>query len=175
MVRNAEVQQLMGVDRALVAELQLSEEREDDVRTLFKKADKDPKILILTDRLLTGYDAPLLYCLYLDRPMRDHVLLQAVARVDRPCVDREGVQKRIGLVVDFVGVLRELRKALQFDSRTSSSHNISCILSVDRDGPFGQQKLDGADNGNQPISHRSGVRPQGHSRDVARSRQRIVI
>ena len=104
------------VDRPLVAELQLSEEREEDVRLLFKKADKDPKILIVTDKLLTGYDAPLLYCLYLDKPMRDHVLLQAVARVNRPYVDKEGIQKRVGLVVDFVGVLRELKKALQFDS-----------------------------------------------------------
>ena len=104
------------VDRPLVAELQLSEEREEDVRLLFKKADKEPKILIVTDKLLTGYDAPLLYCLYLDKPMRDHVLLQAVARVNRPYVDKEGISKRIGLVIDFVGVLRELKKALQFDS-----------------------------------------------------------
>ena len=48
--------------------------------------------------------------------MRDHVLLQAIARVNRPYVDAEGVQKRVGLVVDFVGVLRELKKALAFDS-----------------------------------------------------------
>jgi type I restriction enzyme R subunit len=44
------------------------------------------------------------------------VLLQAIARVNRPYVDSEGVQKRVGLVIDFVGVLRELKKALQFDS-----------------------------------------------------------
>jgi type I restriction enzyme R subunit len=104
------------IDRPLVAQLQLSDERESDVRLLFKKFDHNPKILIVTDKLLTGYDAPLLYCLYLDKPMRDHVLLQAVARVNRPYVDAEGVQKRVGLVADFVGVLRELRKALQFDS-----------------------------------------------------------
>jgi type I restriction enzyme R subunit len=104
------------VDRPLVAELQLTEEREEDIRLLFKKADKEPKILIVTDKLLTGYDAPLLYCLYLDKPMRDHVLLQAVARVNRPYVDKEGIQKKVGLVIDFVGVLRELKKALQFDS-----------------------------------------------------------
>lgn len=104
------------VDRPLVAKLQVSDEREADVRLLFKKADKDPKILIVTDKLLTGYDAPLLYCLYLDKPMRDHVLLQAVARVNRPYVDPNGIQKRVGLVVDFVGVLRELKKALKFDS-----------------------------------------------------------
>ncbi len=48
--------------------------------------------------------------------MRDHVLLQAIARVNRPYVDKEGIQKRIGLVIDFVGVLRELKKALLFDS-----------------------------------------------------------
>lgn len=105
-----------AIDRPLVAELQLSPEREEDVRLLFKMPAEDPKILIVTDKLLTGYDAPLLYCLYLDKPMRDHVLLQSIARVNRPYVDANGVQKRVGLVVDFVGVLREIKKALQFDS-----------------------------------------------------------
>ncbi len=104
------------VKRPLVAEFQLSEEREKDVRLMFKRASEDPKLLIVTDKLLTGFDAPLLYCMYLDKPMRDHVLLQAIARVNRPYVDAAGVSKPIGLVVDFVGVLRELRKALQFDS-----------------------------------------------------------
>ena len=104
------------VERPLVAELQLSPERESDVRTLFKKPAENPKILIVTDKLLTGYDAPLLYCMYLDKPMRDHVLIQAIARVNRPYVDANGVQKRVGIVVDFVGVLRELKKALKFDS-----------------------------------------------------------
>ena len=104
------------IERPLVAELQLSPQREADTRLMFKKADEEPKILIVTDKLLTGFDAPLLYCIYLDKPMRDHVLLQAIARVNRPCVDGEGVRKPIGLVIDFVGVLRELRKALQFDS-----------------------------------------------------------
>ena len=105
-----------AVDRPLVAELQLSPEREADVRLRFKKAGENPRILIVTDKLLTGYDAPLLYCLYLDKPMRDHVLLQAIARVNRPHVDADGRRKRIGLVVDFVGVLRELQQALRFDS-----------------------------------------------------------
>ena len=104
------------VKRPLVAELQLSEEQEKDVRLTFKKANEDPTILIVTDKLLTGFDAPLLYCMYLDKPMRDHVLLQAIARVNRPFVDANGVGKRIGLVVDFVGVLRDLKKALKFDS-----------------------------------------------------------
>ena len=108
------------IERPLVAELQLSEEREKDVRSLFKKPAENPKILIVTDKLLTGYDAPVLYCMYLDKPMRDHVLLQAIARVNRPYVDANGVQKRVGLVVDFVGVLRELKKALKFDSEDVS-------------------------------------------------------
>jgi type I restriction enzyme, R subunit len=65
---------------------------------------------------LTGYDAPILYCMYLDKPMRDHVLLQAVARVNRPYEDEQGIKKPCGLVVDFVGILKELNKALAFDS-----------------------------------------------------------
>jgi type I restriction enzyme R subunit len=104
------------IDRPLVAKLQLSDEAEEQVRLMFKKPAENPKILIVTDKLLTGYDAPPLYCLYLDKPMRDHVLLQSIARVNRPYVDANGVQKRVGLVLDFVGVLRELKKALQFDS-----------------------------------------------------------
>jgi type I restriction enzyme, R subunit len=109
-----------SIERPLVAKLQLSEEQESDVRLLFKKPAEDPKVLIVTDKLLTGYDAPVLYCMYLDKPMRDHVLLQAIARVNRPYVDPKGVQKRVGLVVDFVGVLRELKKALKFDSEDVS-------------------------------------------------------
>lgn len=108
------------VERPLVAQLQLSPDREADVRALFKKPAENPKILIVTDKLLTGYDAPVLYCMYLDKPMRDHVLLQAIARVNRPYVDANGIQKKVGLVVDFVGVLRELKKALKFDSEDVS-------------------------------------------------------
>ncbi len=104
------------VERPDVHDLQLSGDREKEVRRQFKKVDQQPKILIVTDKLLTGYDAPVLYAMYLDKPMRDHVLLQALARVNRPYVDSEGVQKRVGLVVDFVGILKELNKALRFDS-----------------------------------------------------------
>lgn len=109
-----------AVTRPLVAALQLSDADEESARSAFKQAQKDPKILIVTDKLLTGFDAPVLGCMYLDKPMRNHVLLQAIARVNRPYVDAGGVQKRVGLVVDFVGVLRELKKALQFDSEDVS-------------------------------------------------------
>lgn len=108
------------VHRPLVAELQLSPGREEDVRLMFKKAGENPQILIVTDKLLTGYDAKILYCMYLDKPMHDHVLLQAIARVNRPYVDANATRKRVGLVVDFVGVLGELKKALRFDSEDVS-------------------------------------------------------
>ena len=105
-----------AIDRPLVAEVQLSDDRETDVRKLFPKPSEQPKILIVTDKLLTGYDAPVLYAMYLDKPMRDHVLLQAIARVNRPFEDSEGVRTRVGLVVDFSNVLSNLKKALKFDS-----------------------------------------------------------
>jgi type I restriction enzyme R subunit len=104
------------VDRPLVAKMQLDETSEKKVRKAFPKPDQLPKIFIVTDKLLTGYDAPVLYCMYLDKPMRDHVLLQAVARVNRPYEDQKGVKKPSGLIIDFVGILKELNKALAFDS-----------------------------------------------------------
>lgn len=105
------------VDRPLVSKVQLAEDAEKRVRKEFPKAEGGPKLLIVTDKLLTGYDAPILYCMYLDKPMRDHVLLQATARVNRPYVDARGVEKPCGVIIDFVGVLKDLRKALSFDSR----------------------------------------------------------
>lgn len=108
------------VERPLVAEMQLDEGVEKKVRKEFPKAGAQPQILIVTDKLLTGYDAPILYCMYLDKPMRDHVLLQAVARVNRPYTDESGVEKPCGLIIDFVGVLKDLRKALAFDSEDYS-------------------------------------------------------
>jgi type I restriction enzyme R subunit len=105
-----------AIDRPLVAKLQLSDDDERTVRDQFKQPAAEPKLLIVTDKLLTGYDAPVLYCMYLDKPMRDHVLLQAIARVNRPYVDGQGFSKSVGLIVDFVSVLRDLKKALTFDS-----------------------------------------------------------
>jgi len=87
----------------------------DNVRKAFRKPDKLPHILIVTEKLLTGYDAPILYCMYLDKPMRDHVLLQAIARVNRPYED-EGRRKSSGLIIDFVGIFDKLERALAFDS-----------------------------------------------------------
>ncbi len=95
----------------------LSDEEEANVRKAFRKPDKDPQILIVTEKLLTGYDAPILYAMYLDKPMRDHVLLQAIARVNRPYEDEQGRRKKSGLIVDFVGLFDNLERALAFDSK----------------------------------------------------------
>ena len=73
--------------------MHLSEEQEKIIRKAFRNPDKKPKILIVTEKLLTGFDAPILYCMYLDKPMRDHVHLQAIARVNRPYEDSEGRKK----------------------------------------------------------------------------------
>lgn len=93
----------------------LSEQEEAEVRKSFRKPDENPQILIVTEKLLTGYDAPILYCMYLDKPMRDHVLLQAIARVNRPYEDKVGRRKTNGLIVDFVGIFDKLERALAFD------------------------------------------------------------
>ena len=102
-----------------MAKYQLSEDEEKSLRKQFKKPDTDPKLFVVTDKLLTGFDAPVLYCMYLDKPMRDHVLLQSIARVNRP-YSLEGNEKPYGLVVDFIGILNNLKKALAFDSKDVS-------------------------------------------------------
>jgi len=99
-----------------LAKYHLSEGEEKRVRKAFRKPDELPKILIVTEKLLTGFDAPILYCMYLDKPMRDHVLLQAIARVNRPYEDEDGRRKPAGFVLDFVGIFDNLEKALAFDS-----------------------------------------------------------
>ncbi len=96
---------------------QLSPIEEQRIRKAFRKPNELPKILIVTEKLLTGFDAPILYCMYLDKPMRDHVLLQAIARVNRPYEDNDGRKKTSGFVLDFVGIFGNLEKALAFDSQ----------------------------------------------------------
>jgi len=94
----------------------LDEAEEKQIRRAFRDQE-NPKFLIVTEKLLTGFDAPRLFCLYLDKPMRDHVLLQAIARVNRPYEDESGQRKTAGLVIDFVGIFENLEKALAFDSK----------------------------------------------------------
>ena len=103
-------------DSALMKTYHRTPEQEKDVRKRFTNKNEHPKILIVTQKLLTGFDAPILYCMYLDKPMRDHLLLQAIARVNRPYEDTDGLVKPAGFVLDFVGIFEHLEKALAFDS-----------------------------------------------------------
>ncbi len=114
----------------LVHKYQRTVEEEKKARKLFPKSEALPKIFIVTDKLLTGFDAPILYCLYLDKPMRDHVLLQAIARVNRPYEEEGDIKKPCGLVVDFVGIFEKLEKALAFDSDVVSGviNNLDVLL-----------------------------------------------
>ena len=107
-------------DQGDVKKYQLGYDEEKKIRKEFLDKEKKPKILIVTEKLLTGYDAPILYCMYLDKPMRDYVLLQTIARVNRPYEDR-GQVKPYGLVYDFVGIFEKLEKALSFDSDVVAS------------------------------------------------------
>jgi type I restriction enzyme R subunit len=104
-------------DSALLKEFHLDPKKERQIRKSFGKLEQFPKILIVTEKLLTGFDAPVLYAMYLDKPMRDHTLLQAIARVNRPYENeaREMVKPH-GFVLDFVGIFDKLEKALAFDS-----------------------------------------------------------
>jgi type I restriction enzyme R subunit len=74
----------------------------------FKKADDPLKIVIVCDMWLVGFDVPCLTTMYVDKPMRDHNLMQAIARVNRVFKDKPG-----GLVVDYIGIAGDLKKALQ--------------------------------------------------------------
>ncbi|MEH1916882.1 type I restriction endonuclease subunit R [Nostoc sp.] len=95
----------------------IDDKTEKQIRKNFTKFGEYPKILIVTEKLLTGFDAPLLYAMYLDKPMRDHTLLQAIARVNRPYEsEAQEMVKPHGFVLDFVGIFDKLEKALAFDS-----------------------------------------------------------
>ena len=74
----------------------------------------DPlKFVIVTSKLLTGFDAPILQVMYLDKPMKDHNLLQAICRVNRTF----GQTKTHGLIVDYIGIFDDVAKALDFDEK----------------------------------------------------------
>ncbi|KUK77363.1 MAG: type I restriction-modification system restriction subunit [candidate division WS6 bacterium 34_10] len=73
----------------------------------FKDPDDELKLVIVIDMWLTGFDVPCLSTMYIDKPMKGHTLMQAIARVNRVYKDKEG-----GLIVDYIGIATELKKAL---------------------------------------------------------------
>ena len=96
--------------------LYLDDAAERQVRKAFRDPAKQPRIFIVTEKLLTGYDAPIAYCMYLDKPLKDHTLLQAIARVNRPYPGKNN-----GIIVDYIGVFEDLQRALSFDQKTYSA------------------------------------------------------
>jgi len=76
-----------------------------------KNGDDELKLVIVRDMWLTGFDAPCMHTLYIDKPMQGHNLMQAIARVNRVYGDKPG-----GLVVDYLGIASDLKQALSFYS-----------------------------------------------------------
>jgi type I restriction enzyme, R subunit len=91
----------------------LSDDEEKKLIERYNKEDDPLKILIVTAKLLTGFDAPILQTMYLDKPLKEHTLLQAICRTNRVYKNKE-----FGLIVDYIGVFDEVGKALNFDLKS---------------------------------------------------------
>lgn len=88
-----------------------SRDEEEQLLDRFRDHNDPLDLLIVTAKLLTGFDAPILQAMYLDKPLRDHTLLQAICRTNRTY----GERKQHGLIVDYLGVFDDVAKALEFD------------------------------------------------------------
>lgn len=87
-----------------------SRDNEEKLLDNFRDSEDPLKILIVTAKLLAGFDAPILQTMYLDKVMKDHTLLQAICRTNRPYPE-----KFFGLIVDYIGVFDDVGKSLDFD------------------------------------------------------------
>jgi type I restriction enzyme, R subunit len=89
-----------------------TKDEEEKVLDRFRDPSDPLQILIVTSKLLTGFDAPILQTMYLDRPIRDHNLLQAICRTNRTYPNKDH-----GLIVDYLGVFDDVAVALDFDEK----------------------------------------------------------
>lgn len=94
------------------AEWKLTKDEEEKLLDRFRDPHDPLKFLIVTSKLLTGFDAPILEVMYLDKPMRDHNLLQAICRTNRVYPG-----KTHGLIVDYLGIFDDVANALDFDEK----------------------------------------------------------
>ena len=85
----------------------------------FRDPNHPLKMVIVTAKLLTGFDAPILQVMYLDKPMKDHTLLQAICRTNRVY----GQDKTNGLIVDYIGIFDDVARALEFDEKSIQNYN----------------------------------------------------
>ena len=100
------------------------------------RAPADPlQFVIVTSKLLTGFDAPILQVMYLDKPMKDHNLLQAICRTNRTF----GQEKTHGLIVDYIGIFDDVARALDFDEK-AVQQVVSDIDELRKELPIQMQK-----------------------------------
>src|SRR5215207_2090966 len=97
-----------GKDGSSWDEYFLTPDQREEEADRFKSPDDPTKILIVVDMLLVGYDVPIVQVMYLDKGLREHTLLQAIARVNR----LYDPGKTYGLIVDYCGITKDLQKAL---------------------------------------------------------------
>jgi type I restriction enzyme R subunit len=90
-----------------------SKSRQEAIRNRYKKTSDPLKLVIVRDMWLTGFDAPCMHTLYVDKPMKGHGLMQAIARVNRVFKG-----KPAGLIVDYIGIAAELKSALAHYSQS---------------------------------------------------------
>lgn len=91
----------------------LNRDTEEALLARFRDPADPLQIIIVTAKLLTGFDAPILQAQYLDKPMRDHTLLQAICRTNRPYPG-----KTHGLIVDYLGIFDDVAQSLGFDDKS---------------------------------------------------------
>jgi len=101
-------------DSDLIKQFHTDSEERDSIVKAFKE-DENPKLLVVHNMLLTGFDAPILKTMYLDRNLKNHNLMQAIARTNRPAAGKEN-----GEIVDFQGVFENIDEALDYDAETKA-------------------------------------------------------
>ena len=97
-----------ATDRQEISRFRRSKPELKELAKRFKDPDDPLRVVVVKDMWLTGFDVPVLHTLYVDKPMRDHGLLQAIARVNRVFRDKPG-----GLIVDYIGIGEDLRASLR--------------------------------------------------------------
>ncbi|MWV40710.1 type I restriction endonuclease subunit R [Natrialba sp. INN-245] len=102
-------------DDELVRQFHTDPEERDSIVKRFKEPDEEPSLLVVHNMLLTGFDAPILKTMYLDRNLTNHNLMQAIARTNRVTEGKEN-----GEIVDFQGVFENIDDALDYDAETKA-------------------------------------------------------
>ena len=105
-------------DGVYIAKHHTTKEQRRKLADRMKDPDDELKLVIVRDMWLTGFDVPCLHTLYIDKPMQGHNLMQTIARVNRIYKDKPG-----GLVVDYLGIASDLKKALSFYSDANGKGN----------------------------------------------------